>query len=460
MSLNDWQTIYECLRNDIAAYTNQSDLQPEPKQCILNAINIRLDISWIEFDRGLYHRLLPNLDMDQVYPFVMHVLVGAHSNVAEFSGSVRPMTNAMPEVSKVNESDDKIASDAESILPELKNCRVMLPKLKTLNGIPLTQKISMSSTPLIRHASNSVIPIGNDLSVISSELDAHDTQLNCNGTQNGTQNGTHNTRKRLFDQITVTPANKVLESKRKRRKIRLSPSQHLKSARKVRRKLIDKSVKKVQKVPKSRTTKAKPKVKDKPKEKLELNHVQEQAPTPVRMISDLDRQSQEPKRILTETPNEWNLEKMSMEDILNTFDNSRDRLTKLFNEYLKQTDEIVQKAGDYSPMDVMSMISHDQFGAMADVLYENYTPVGDINVSIPIQLQFHPLFMTQNMFFPPCICMRLVWCIIFGTIAARMGISHIHGQIGTHTNSGYRIHQRTQSIQTHFISSKHNNPIG
>lgn len=76
------------------------------------------------------------------------------------------------------------------------------------------------------------------------------------------------------------------------------------------------------------------------------------------------------------------METVAVDDVLVTFDGCSSHLTQLFNDYLKQTDETVNKVGDYNPMDIMKMITHEQFGAMADVLYEKFTPIGDINVSI------------------------------------------------------------------------------
>lgn len=76
------------------------------------------------------------------------------------------------------------------------------------------------------------------------------------------------------------------------------------------------------------------------------------------------------------------LEAVAIDDVLVTFGGCSSHLTQLFYDYLKQTDETVKKSGDYNPMDIMKMITHDQFGAMADLLYENFTAVGDINVRI------------------------------------------------------------------------------
>lgn len=431
MSLNDWQTIYESLRNDIASYAQQSHLRPESKEIILNSINVRLNVSWTELDHDLYQRLVPNLNMNQVYAFVMCVSIAVNSNVVEFSSSVRQMTkvslatrNGMPVIINVNESEVRaeamcalseaksVLSEAENVLPPMRKCRVLLPKLKSMNGMPVTQKLSMSSTPLTGNASTIMAPMGNDLSVISSELDPHQT----NGSCNETQTGKRMSRKRLFDEITETPANKVLRSTRKKRKIRLSPSQHLKSARKVRRKVIDKSMKKVQTVKKERKVRAKQKVNKKiveidpdPEPEPEAEPEPEPEPETIQesivdsdlvLVHDLDKKSpkphQEKERSLAESPIELNLETMNIEDILATFESSRDILTGLFNNYLKQTDEVVRPADDYKPLDVMSTITHDQFGAMADVLYENFIPVGDINVRIAITFYIVVLNCNDN----------------------------------------------------------------
>lgn len=351
MSLNDWQMIYERLRDDIASYTGNPCVQPASKQMALRAMNVQLEIRWIAMS-DMYRAFVPNTQISAVFPYVHCVVVTSRSGAAEFTGSAK-----CDDARETIQSD--VPGESADRLPELRKCLVRLPKL-TLTNRPSVNasRFSYSSTPLTRHASNSVIPIESDVSVIST---ADRTQSGHDETQN-----IPNSRKRLFDQITATPSSQVTRSARKKRKIRLSPSQHLQSARKIRRKQLNKTAKPV------RTPKAKRTVKKQAKKKAE---------TIVAIEHAADTMATDTLDIADEPSQGWSFETMVMDDVLTTFDGCRAHLTKLFNDYLKQTDENVRKAGDYNPMDVMSMISHDQFGAMADVLYENFTPIGDINVS-------------------------------------------------------------------------------
>lgn len=72
---------------------------------------------------------------------------------------------------------------------------------------------------------------------------------------------------------------------------------------------------------------------------------------------------------------------MPKEELLATFDCNSVMLSELFTNFLKQTDEVVNKAEDYNHMHIIWLITHEQFSVMVDILYEKFIPIGDINVS-------------------------------------------------------------------------------
>lgn len=211
MSLHDWQEIYGCLQNDIASYIENERIQRKPNEFILSSMNIRLAINWTELDKEFYQRIIPNSNTSAVFPFVMHISISTISNIAEFKRTEMIASN---DVSAILESCNEVSD----LLPPIKKCCVLIPKLK-VNNVP--HKKSMSSTPLERHQSNAVIPIGNDVSGISSEQDADQSQCSSQG---DTQNRKPSMRKRLFARlINDTPQNRKIRSIRKKREIRPSP---------------------------------------------------------------------------------------------------------------------------------------------------------------------------------------------------------------------------------------------
>lgn len=422
MSLHDWQLVYGCLRDDIVSYiTGDPFIRPAPKEFILHSVNIRLDSRWIALIADNYREFVPNIQMDTVFPYVQFVRVTTKSGAVEFTSDNAPEScNNEPKTMPINVPDE-----CKDKVPEMRRCRVLLKKLINRNG---AQRISMS-TPLVRHASNIVIPIENDVSVISSE--PSQTQTIHDQTESG---GRRNSRKRLFEEITETPARQVTPMRQKtrstrgKRKIRISPSQHLQSARKARRKQLDKSTKTARATKPKRTAK---------QTKQMVKTIVTETNVTLELTSDIQNIEAQPD-LVTES-SALCLETMAMNDLLATFDCCSAHLTKLFNDYLKQTDENVQKAGDYNPMDVMAMISHDQFGAMADVLYEHFTPIGDINVSISLVKK--NIWYLYEIDIKAVRFARTVWITFLGAIAARMDLGRIHGQTEAHSTGGHCLYR-------------------
>lgn len=78
------------------------------------------------------------------------------------------------------------------------------------------------------------------------------------------------------------------------------------------------------------------------------------------------------------------LKSITDDDLWKSFDDHYEFLSEKFLSYLKQTDPTVEKAGDYNPFEMISLMSTDQFSVMLDVLFDKFVKIGefgDISVS-------------------------------------------------------------------------------
>lgn len=68
---------------------------------------------------------------------------------------------------------------------------------------------------------------------------------------------------------------------------------------------------------------------------------------------------------------------MTEAELWQSFDEHYEVVSSLFSNHLKQTDQIVQKAGDYNHFDMISLLTTDQFSIMLDILIEKLTKIGE-----------------------------------------------------------------------------------
>lgn len=72
-------------------------------------------------------------------------------------------------------------------------------------------------------------------------------------------------------------------------------------------------------------------------------------------------------------------------ELTETFGEHQDMMLNLFNNFLKQTNDSIQKSDDYNHFDMISLLSTDQFSYMLDILFDRFVKIGEfsgISVSV------------------------------------------------------------------------------
>lgn len=75
---------------------------------------------------------------------------------------------------------------------------------------------------------------------------------------------------------------------------------------------------------------------------------------------------------------------MTEQELKESYDDNFGMISNLFLNYLKQTDASVRGAGDYTPFEIISLVTPQQFSVMLDILFDRMVKIGEfgeINVS-------------------------------------------------------------------------------
>lgn len=61
---------------------------------------------------------------------------------------------------------------------------------------------------------------------------------------------------------------------------------------------------------------------------------------------------------------------LTEDEVIAGFNRNRGTLRALFEQNVRQ--EEIQRAGDYTPIDIITLLTHQQFSQMLDILYEKF----------------------------------------------------------------------------------------
>lgn len=94
MSLHDWHQIYCNLNEPVKKFLKNPNAAGASSKRQVADTNFELSIAWIEMDVEFYRRLLPTIDFNSVFSYVMKVNVSLCSNIDKF-GVLMPIETAV-----------------------------------------------------------------------------------------------------------------------------------------------------------------------------------------------------------------------------------------------------------------------------------------------------------------------------------------------------------------------------
>lgn len=226
MSLNDWHKILNELSELVGDYVKNPFRQPTETVRQIDNTNFELHIQWMDLDALVYSKLLPSVDFNLVFPFVIKVKVAVRSNVDEFipDSSVRkttPKQKTTADKSSLRSIVSKTKDDSGNSI-KLRECCVRLPLLRfdengeVIQNDVIRNKRKHSSivadesrlvkiTPKIRNESNELFMLSSSSTPFARN--GFDAALKTIGNE---IHGSHSissqkTVKRLTNRLTTTP---------------------------------------------------------------------------------------------------------------------------------------------------------------------------------------------------------------------------------------------------------------
>ncbi|XP_055317326.1 uncharacterized protein LOC129576367 [Sitodiplosis mosellana] len=406
MNLNDWHTILGDLSAPVGKYVENPFRQPTDAVRQIDGTNFELHIHWEDMDASLYSKLLSSLDFDLVFPFVIKVRVVLRSNVDKFmipdtpaKSPVRKKTAERKKttdtsahslnVSKLTNGNDS----GQSI--KLRECCVRLPLLQfDENGDLIQNHMVRNKRKHSSIAANEVQPTKitpskihsdqNDLFMCSSS--STPLARNHSVALKEIENEVRETfaipdpkvAKRVTNRLTTTP-----RSSNDRKSSQFNPRiRLLKPPDDVNR--LNKSKKLKQKNTGKKTGKSKTKDKTTKKPKPKAQSVANESEWFEKPAENQKVKKVKPKKKSSPPAapeiiklEERDLKSLTDDELWKSFDDHYAVVSNLFLDYLKQTDATVRKSDDYNHIDMLSLVTTDQFSVMLDILFDKFVKIGE-----------------------------------------------------------------------------------